>query len=249
MGAQWRPKNVQNFTINAHKNKLFGCDIIIPDKERNNEVWIATCSADGKLLIHEVLIETQQQKQDREKILSLSSHREVILPENNPYSYSYSPSSHSKSPSKSLSSINFDDVINKEEIQNILNNAPKKSKKKRKKYEIEINRLMSLPLDSSICFTLSFHKSCKYIATCIDSSCFIFEIDFNSRSPAYHQIKIVKDYLSGAQFIDDKHIMLSSGDGHLYIYNFWMKSSFLQFVHQILKKEKEMISFVLIMPI
>ena len=184
------------------------------NKERNNEVWIATCSADGKLIIHEVLIETSQQKQDREKILALATHHrdEVPSPENNPYSYSYSPSrSKPPSPSRSLSSIDWESDINREEIQNILNNPTKsKKKKKRKKLQIEINRLLSLPLDSSICFTLSFHKSCKYITTCIDCSCFVFEIDLNSRSPAYHEIKVAKDYLSGAQFIDDKHITISA---------------------------------------
>ena len=82
-----------------------------------------------------------------------------------------------------------------------------------------MNRLLSLPLDSSISFQLSFHESGKYVATCIDCSCFVFEVDLAAPSPAYHEIKVAKDYLSGAKFVDARHIILGSGDGKLYVYN------------------------------
>jgi len=142
-----------------------------------------------------------EQKKNREKMLLNQS----------------SPRSSSKSfASSSSSSIN----TNWSYDQNKNKKKKKKNKKNEPKFVIEMNRLISIPLDSNICYTLSFHPNCRYIATCITNKCFIFEIDFNAEYPAYHEIKVAKKYLSGAKFIGDVHIMFGSGDGNVYIYNF-----------------------------
>ena len=83
-----------------------------------------------------------------------------------------------------------------------------------------MNRLLSIQLDSTVCFTLSLHRNCRHVATCVDRALLIFAIDFNAESPVYRRVELAAQYISMAKFIDDKHIVFCSGDGHLYVYNF-----------------------------
>merc|ERR1719295_1352526 len=139
---QWGGDNVQKFMVKGHKNKIFGCDVVLPSPQNTNELWLASCSADGRILIHEVLIETSAEKQRREKILSSRAHESKSLTK-----------------SKSLSSI----AANQQPTSSA-NRNPKK-----RPFEIELNRLLHIPLDSTVCFTLSLHKNCRHVATCVDT--------------------------------------------------------------------------------
>eukprot|EP01083_Nonionella_stella_P199525 731573_1 len=205
----WGSDNTQTFMVKGHKNKIFGCDVIMPNTENSNEVWIASCSADGTIMIHEVLMETQEQKRFRHKILA---------------SHSKSKSTSSLS-SKSLSSIQVSSTRNKKWFS--------KQNKKLKPFEIETNRLISIPLDSTVCYTLSLHPSARYVSTSIDESLFIFEVDFNAESPLYNEVQIANKYISSARFIDDLHIVFSSGDGNVYIYNFIRQKLIATIAHTI----------------